>query len=176
MEKHLISEVCSHPLLQYRAEVRPDWIDRNDHMNNSFYLLISQEACLHSIRAWRGDAPSNGAGPFGNFITQALVTYIREIRRGTLLTIQCRLANCDAKRALVYAEMINSENGKLAATVERTSVNVIRAHPPKAAPYPTEVYANLRSVEQSHSGVPYLEGRSPVLALNSRRTASPPAA
>jgi acyl-CoA thioester hydrolase len=152
-------------LLHYMADVRPEWIDRNDHMNNSYYLVISQHACLDSIRTWRGDTTPNARGAFGNFITQALVTYIREIRSGTSLRIQCRLSACDAKRAHVYAELINSDNGKLAATVERTSINVLRGHPPKVVPYPEDVFANLKAVMASHAGLPYLEGRRPLLTL-----------
>src|SRR3954465_11903831 len=91
----------------YELTVRKEWIDRNDHMNNSFYLLASQEACLGALRTWRGDFTEGGRGPFGNFVTQALVTYIREVRFGIHLSIRCRLVSCDEKRSHVYAELID---------------------------------------------------------------------
>jgi acyl-CoA thioester hydrolase len=156
-------------LLHFCAEVRPEWIDRNDHMNNSYYLQISQEACLSSIRSWRGDSTPTERSPFGNFVTQALVTYIREIRTGTPIRIQCRLQASDTKRALVYAELINRDTGKLAAVVERATINVQRGHPPRVVPYAEGVYASLQATLRRHADVPYLEGRQPVLRIERSR-------
>src|SRR5215813_12548192 len=79
----------------YDVTIRKEWIDRNDHMNNSFYLLASQGGCLGALRVWRGDYVEGERGPFGNFVTQALVTYIREVRFGIRLSIRCRLVGCD---------------------------------------------------------------------------------
>ena len=110
----------------YDVTIRTEWIDRNDHMNNSFYLLASQTGCLGALRLWRGDFTEGQRGPFGNFVTQALVTYIREVRSGIHLSVRCRLVACDDKRSHVYAEMIDGDTLKLLATVERVSINVIR--------------------------------------------------
>ena len=156
----------------YDVTVRKEWIDRNDHMNNSFYLLASQEACLGALRRWRGDFTEGQRAPFGNFVTQALVTYIREVRFGIRLSIRCRLVGCDQKRSHVYAEMIDGENFKLLATVERTSINVVRGHPPKVVPYPDVVRSNLNEVQRRHAAAPYLEQRSPLLQLKQNRSAS----
>src|SRR5262245_43378652 len=123
----------------YDVTVREEWIDRNDHMNNSFYLLASQQACLGALRLWRGDFTEGNRAPFGNFVTQALVTYIREVRFGIRLSIRCRLVGCDEKRSHVYAEMIDRENSELLATVERTAINVLRGHPHKDVRYPGHV-------------------------------------
>jgi acyl-CoA thioesterase FadM len=156
----------------YDATVRKEWIDRNDHMNNSFYLLASQEACLGALRLWRGDFTAGDRAPFGNFVTQALVTYIREVRFGIRLSIRCRLVSCDEKRSHVYAEMIDGENFRLLATVERASINILRGHPPKVVSYPDVVQSNLNAVQRRHAEVPFLEQRSPLLQLKQNRPVS----
>jgi len=156
----------------YDVTVRKEWIDRNDHMNNSFYLLASQEACLGALRLWRGDFTEGKRGPFGNFVTQALVTYIREVRFGIRLSIRCRLVSCDQKRSHVYAEMIDGENFKLLATVERTSINVLRGHPPKVVSYPDVVQSNLKAAQRRHAAAPFLEQRSPLLQLEQSQSVS----
>ena len=152
----------------YDVTIRTEWIDRNDHMNNSFYLVASQTACLGALRLWRGDFTEGERGTFGNFATQALVTYIREVRFGIRLQIRCRLVACDEKRSHVYAEMIDGENAKLLAVVERTSINVLRGHPAKVVPYPDAVQSNLAAIQRQHAGAPFFEQRSPLLQLNNR--------
>ena len=159
-------------LQSYDVAIRKEWIDRNDHMNNSFYLLASQEACLGALRLWRGDFTEGQRAPFGNFVIQALVTYIREVRFGIRLSIRCRLVDCDEKRAHVYAEMIDLEKSKLLATVERTSINVMRGHPPKVVPYPDAVQSNLKAVQRRHAAASFLEQRSPLLQLKKNRPSS----
>ena len=152
----------------YDVAIREEWIDRNDHMNNSFYLVASQTACLGALRRWRGDTTEGERSHFGNFATQALVTYIREIRLGTRLQIRCRLFACDEKRAHVYAEMIDAESSKLLAVVERTTINVLRGHPAKVVPYPEAVRANLDAIRKRHAAAPFYEQRVPLLKLNNR--------
>ena len=154
----------------YDVAIRKEWIDRNDHVNNSFYLVASQPACLGALRLWRGDFTEGERGPFGNFVTQALVTYIREVRFGIRLQIRCRLVGCDEKRSHVYAEMIDGENFKLLATVERASINVLRGHPPKVVPYPDAVQSNLSAAQRRHAAAPFLEQRSPLLQLKQTRS------
>ena len=152
----------------YDVAIRQEWIDRNDHMNNSFYLVASQTASLGALRLWRGDFVETERGPFGNFVTQALVTYIREVRFGIRLSIRCRLIGCDEKRSHVYAEMIDGDSSKLLAVVERTSINVLRGHPAKVVPYPDAVQSNLAAIQRQHAGAPFFEQRSPLLQLNNR--------
>lgn len=152
----------------YDVTVLKEWIDRNDHMNNSFYLIASQTACLGALRLWRGDTVEGGRSPFGNFATQALVTYIREVRFGIRLLIRCRLFACDEKRSHVYGEMIDGDSSKLLAVVERTTINVKRGHPAKVVPYPDAVRANLDAIRKQHAGAPFFEQRTPLLKLNNR--------
>jgi len=156
----------------YDVTVRQEWIDRNDHMNNSFYLVASQTACLGALRLWRGDFTEGERAPFGNFATQALVTYIREVRFGIRLRIRCRLVSCDEKRSHVYAEMIDGENTRLLAVVERTTINVLRGHPAKVVPYPDAVQSSLNAAQRQHAAVPFLEQRSPLLRLKQNQSAS----
>ena len=156
----------------YDVTVLQEWIDRNDHMNNSFYLIASQTACLGALRLWRGDSVEGGRSPFGNFATQALVTYIREVRFGIRLKIRCRLFACDEKRSHVYGEMIDGDSLKLLAVVERTTINVRRGHPPKVVPYPDAVQANLKAMERRHAGAPFFEQRAPLLQLKQNRPAA----
>lgn len=153
----------------YDVPVQKEWIDRNDHMNNSVYLVASQTACLGALRLWRGDTVETTRGPFGNFATQALVTYIREVRFGIRLLIRVRLFACDEKRAHVYAEMIDADKSRLLAVVERTTINVLRGHPAKVVPYPEAVQANLKAIQKRHAAAPFFEQRTPLLQLNNRR-------
>jgi acyl-CoA thioester hydrolase len=156
-------------LRHFPTDVRKEWIDRNEHMNNSFYLVATQAAYLDAVRFWRGEPPGTGRTEFGNFVTQSLVTYIREVRDGASLVIVSRLVAVDDKRLHVYAEMFDSGRNILCAAVERTSINVVRGKPPKVVPYPAAVHERLTGVQTLHASAPYADGREPVLRLNPRR-------
>jgi acyl-CoA thioester hydrolase len=80
----------SSPLPRYRAIVLPEWTDRNEHLNNAFYLVLVQEAYIQALKTWRGEGhlPRTSTG---SFTMQSLVTYLREIRKGARVEIVPRL-------------------------------------------------------------------------------------
>ncbi|HEX2724861.1 MAG TPA: thioesterase family protein [Beijerinckiaceae bacterium] len=156
------------PLLpRYRAAVLPEWADRNEHLNNSYYLVAVQSAYVSALRLWRGEADRERSST-GNFTMQSLVTHVRELKLGANLLIVPRLLAVDEKRTHVLIELYNADKGFLGAVIEKTSINVIRGRPPKVANFSDEMRDRLQAVARSHAEAPMPSGIRPVLALNPR--------
>jgi acyl-CoA thioester hydrolase len=152
---------------RYRVAVIPEWADRNDHLNNSYYLVAVQSAYTAALRLWRGE-PDRERSSTGNFTMQSLVTHLRELRLGANLLVVPRLVAVDEKRAHVFIELYNEDKGFLGAVIEKTSINVVRGRPPKAANFSDEMRDQLQAVVATHADAPMPSGVRPVLALNPR--------
>ena len=75
-------EAIPAPFDRFRATVRAEWIDHNDHMNMGFYLVVFDHA-TDEFLAWVGlDAGHRRAVDVTTFCLEAHVTYHREVRAG----------------------------------------------------------------------------------------------
>lgn len=155
-------------LPRFRATVVPEWTDRNKHLNNAYYLIAVQSAYIAALKLWRGESELERSST-GNFTMQSLVTHLRELRLGASLLIVPRLLALDEKRTHVLIELHNEDEGFLGATIEKTSINVVRGQPPAVAALPDAIRERLTEVQRLHATLPMPKGVRPVLALNPRR-------
>ena len=155
-------------LPRYGAMVIPEWADRNQHLNNAYYLIAVQSAYVAALKLWRGEADRDRSST-GNFTMQSLVTHLRELRLGAKLLIIPRLIGLDEKRTHVLIELHNETEGYLGAVIEKTSINVNRGHPPAVTNFSDDIRHRLQDVLASHAGAPMPAGVRPILALNPRR-------
>jgi acyl-CoA thioester hydrolase len=160
-------------LPRYRAAVLPEWTDRNNHLNNAYYLIAVQGPYIDAVKHWRGEAHKERSST-GNFTMQSLVTHLRELRAGARLLIIPRLIGLDEKRTHALIEIYNEDEGCLGAVIEKTSINVARGEPPAVTRFSDEIFARLRDVLAAHAGVPMPAGIRPSLALDPRRPRTSP--
>jgi acyl-CoA thioesterase FadM len=154
-------------LPRYRAVVIPEWTDRNEHLNNSYYLVAVQSAHTAALKLWRGEAHRE-RGSTGNFTMQSLVTHVRELTLGANLLIIPRLVAVDEKRVHVLIELYDEHEGYLGAVIEKTSINVARGRPPKVTDFSDEMRQRLQAVVALHAEAPMPSGIRPGLVLNPR--------
>jgi acyl-CoA thioester hydrolase len=155
-------------LPRYRAAVIPEWTDRNEHLNNAYYLIAVQGCYLAALKAWRGEEHQDRSST-GNFTMQSLVTHLRELRLGAKLLVIPRLIGLDEKRAHVLIELHNEDEGYLGAVIEKTSINVARGQPPVVVNFSDVIRQRLQDVLAAHSNAPLPAGIQPALALNPRQ-------
>ena len=88
----------SAPLDRHRANVRPEWIDANGHMNVGYYVIAFDHAtdtlCDQLGVGWSYVEHRLGMV----FILEAHVTYDREVHAADLLRITTQILDHDAKR------------------------------------------------------------------------------
>jgi acyl-CoA thioester hydrolase len=171
---HIEASVAGHDrfgslvLPRYRATVLPEWADRNNHLNNAYYLVAVQSGFIDAMKLWKGESHLERSS-MGNFTMQSLVTHLRELRLGARLLVIPRLIGVDEKRTHVFIELHNEDEGYLGAVIEKTSINVARGRPPTVTTFSDEVRSLLEEVLARHAAAPLPAGIRPGLVLNPRR-------
>jgi acyl-CoA thioester hydrolase len=141
------------PFDRFRAVVRPEWIDHNQHMNMGFYLVVFDLA-TDEFLSWVGlDAAHRQARRVTTFCLEAHATYHREVRAGDPLRFTTRLVAHDDKRLHYFHEMWHGEAGYLAATNELMSLHVSQESR-RGAPMAVEVLERLGRIAAAHGRLP----------------------
>ena len=114
------------PLELYRCRVAPDWVDYNDHMTESAYLLAFGWASDAVFRYIGIDEGYRAAG--GSFYTvESHIRYFREASTGEPLRFTTQLLGHDAKRLHIFHSMFHSDSDELLSTNEQMLVHVHKA-------------------------------------------------
>ncbi len=143
----------SGPFDEFRAVVRPEWIDDNAHLNMGYYVVVFDQA-TDAFLAHIGLGPADRARMgVTTFTLESHVCYLRELREGAPLRFTTRLLGYDQKRIHYVHEMVHGDEGYLAATNELMSLHVSQATR-RAAPMADEVLTRLQTVMRAHEGLP----------------------
>jgi acyl-CoA thioester hydrolase len=152
------------PLRLHETRVRPEWVDYNGHMSEAFYVLIfgyATDALLdligmdHAYRTKTGNSL---------YTLEAHVTYLREVIEGEPVGVTTQLLELDHKRLRVFHAMHHAERDHLIATEELLLCNVDAATS-RSAPIQEEIAARLRSMLDTHRGLPVPEQAGRSIAL-----------
>jgi acyl-CoA thioester hydrolase len=138
--------------VETRLEIRPDWTDRNGHMNVAYYVLAFDRAtdALYDRLGVGWSSLEQGRSLF----TLAMnVDYLHEVFAGETVRISSRVIDCDAKRLHYWHEMTREHDGTLAATNEIIALNVGMATR-KSEPFPAEIAERLAAMRAAHSALP----------------------
>ncbi|WP_282606476.1 thioesterase family protein [Pelagibius sp. Alg239-R121] len=149
------------PFDQHRAEVLPEWIDYNGHMNVAYYVLAFDQATdaffdyIGLDEAYRRNTGGS------TFAVESFVTYQQEVVQGDPLRFTTQLLAHDSKRLRFFHRMYHATEGHLAATSEWLSLHVdlnIR----RVAPMPPALQDRLADIWEKHRNLalPEEAGRS----------------
>ena len=149
------------PTVIYSTEIKPEWLDYNNHMNVAYYVLVFDlafEELLLSLGL--GEQRAKTAG-ISTMALESHITYDREVSLGQEVEIRMQLLDYDHKRMHVYLEMhVKGSLGYLASTLEQISM-CVDLNERKSASFPAEVMAKIKNLsqQQSHLGHPDNIGR-----------------
>lgn len=145
------------PFLTTIMQVEPQWIDYNGHLNMAYYNVLFDRGI---DQMWL----ELGIGPQymkernrSTFTAEAHVRYLREIHLGDPAQVAVYILEADEKRIHTFEELRHATEGWISATSENITLHVdmgIR----KTAPFPPDIAARIRAVQQAHSAVPRPEG------------------
>ena len=96
-----------------------DWIDYNDHMNVSYYILIFDKYgsdTLNDLFLMGEDSAKKTKK--STMIVESYITYNQELRLNDEVDINCVYFNHDDKRLHYKMEIIHKEKKYLASTIE----------------------------------------------------------
>ena len=96
-----------------------DWIDYNDHMNVSYYLLIfdkyGADVLNDTFKMGENSAKTTGKS---TMIVESNITYNQELKLGDEVDVNLIYFDHDKKRLQYKMEMINKKEKFLASTIE----------------------------------------------------------
>lgn len=152
--------------VEMRLEIRPEWTDRNGHLNVAYYVLAFDRATdlLYDRVGLGWSTLEQGHSLF----TLAMnVDYLNEVFAGETVRISSRLLDSDTKRLHYFHAMVRERDDVLAATNEIIAVNVGMVAR-KSAPFAPAVVLRLAALTAAHSALPRPPQAGRTLALRRR--------
>ncbi len=156
------------PLALHRCEVKPEWVDYNQHMSESCYLLVFGDSSDAFFRYVGIDEAYREPGRS----VYTVETYIRNLREAALgepLRLTLRLLAFDHKRLHIAHEMHHGVRDTLLAIAEQILMHVDTTAG-KSAPFPPELLTRLDLIQRAHASD---DDTRPVLSLARRDDAQP---
>jgi acyl-CoA thioester hydrolase len=111
------------PLRLHRTTAPPEWMDYNDHMSESCYLLAFGDSADAFFR-WLGIDESYRAAGHSLYTSETHLHHRHEVALGEPLEMTLQLLDHDRRRVHVFHEMRHGETGVLLASAEQLLVHV----------------------------------------------------
>ena len=149
----------------HRGNVRPEWIDINDHMNVAYYVLAFDYGvdALWDRFGITDEYIANDRG--STFAVECHVTYQKELRKDDPYVVTSQLLGFDEKRVHQFQRLYHAEELYLAATAEWLTLHV-SLETRRVTPWPGHILQEMHRVARSQAGQarPVESGRQIVLA------------
>jgi acyl-CoA thioester hydrolase len=140
------------PFAEARADVRPEWIDYNGHMNVGYFSVvfdIAADAFLEFLGFTRSFREQHGSTTFA---LEQHLNFLREVNEGDTLRFEARLLDFDAKRFHFYQEMFRVGDDRPAASCEGLSAHVSTTTRRTAA-MPQALLERLAAIKRAHAAL-----------------------
>src|SRR3954463_11835198 len=131
------------PIIAFRGEVLPEWVDLNRHMNSMAYanLFWSHLSALFGRIGITADYPHGRR--LSIFQREAHIGWERELLEGQEIEIRSWLVAFDEKRIHHFHELWDVAGDRRAATMEYLSFHIdLEAR--RTGPIPDDIKANLQ--------------------------------
>ena len=140
------------PFVDFEGEVRPEWIDSNDHMNLAYYVVLfdmGTDAIYEAMGIGRDYRPTG----HGTFAAETHTVYANELLLGDRVRVTSQIMGLDAKRLHLAHEMHRLADGRLAAAQEILFLHVdLRVR--KVVPWLPQVFPRMQEAAAAHAGLP----------------------
>ncbi|MEH6577041.1 MAG: thioesterase family protein [Amphritea sp.] len=140
----------------YSTEIKPQWLDYNNHMNVAYYVLIFDMAGAELVGQLGLSEEVTRATDISWMVLENHITYNNEVVLNQPVEVRVQLLDHDAKRIHLYFEMYaKEENGEeyLASTLEQMAMCVnLKAR--RASAFPEAVAANIQAMAAQQAQLP----------------------
>ncbi|MDE2435216.1 MAG: thioesterase family protein [Sphingomonadales bacterium] len=154
------------PLRLFSPTVGPDWVDYNDHMSESCFLLAFGEQSDAFFRFIGIDEAYRAAG-HSLFTVQTMLFNLAEAHLGDRLELSLQLLDADAKRLHIFHAMHKAGTGELLATAEQMLLHVDTVAG-RAAPMPPDLIERIEAVRTAHASLPRPPQAGRTIAIQGR--------
>ncbi len=139
------------PLRLHRTTVRPEWVDYNGHMSESYYLLVFGDDADAFFRYIGIDDAYRAAG-HSLYTVETHLHHRGEAGEGEPLELSLQLLDHDSKRVHIFHRMLHGESGASLATAEQMLVHVDMAAG-RSVSMPAAITARLDDIHTAHAAL-----------------------
>jgi acyl-CoA thioester hydrolase len=146
-------DMIAAPFSTYRGEVRPGWVDDNNHMNLAYYLVLfdaGSDAIFEALGI--GESYRHQAG-CTSFAAETHLVYEREMNLGDMAVISTTIIDIDSKRLHLAHEMFCEGKPDRVCLQEIMFISVNLATR-RAAPWTPAALTNLQTAHAAHNALP----------------------
>ncbi|MEM7465332.1 MAG: thioesterase family protein [Pseudomonadota bacterium] len=149
-----LAPLPSDGIVTTEAEVLPEWLDYNDHMNVAYYIAAF-DLGIDAFKATIGiDLDYIQREKKSTVALESHITYQQEAALGEKLRIKTRLLNYDGKRCHIYQEMYRVDT--LLSTQETLSISFDTALR-KSCPFAKDVAPRYQQMFEAQQSLPVPE-------------------
>jgi len=140
------------PLPLHETQVRPEWVDYNDHMSESCYLLVFGDNSDAFFRFFGVDEKYRATG----YSLYTAETHLHNLGQAAVrdpVRLTLHLLDTDSKRLHIFHEMRHGDTGMLLATAEQLLLHV-NTTAGRVAPLPEHLQHRLERIRIAHTSLP----------------------
>jgi acyl-CoA thioester hydrolase len=152
------------PVPLYAASVRPEWIDRNGHLNLAYYVVLFDHATDLLFDALGIGAAYSERSGNSLFVAETHILYERELREAERVSVASYVLGADAKRLHFALQMHAAGEQRRAALQELMAVHVDMSAR-KVTPFPPDRRAAIAELAAVHAERPRPAGLGRRIAL-----------
>ncbi len=139
------------PFAAFEGEVRPEWIDSNDHMNLAYHVVLFDQG-TDAIYEAMGLGQEYRPTQHGTFAAETHTIYAAELLLGDRVRVTSQIIGLDEKRLHLAHEMHRASDGALAAAQELLLLHVdLRMR--KVVPWLPQVFPRMQAAALAHAGL-----------------------
>ncbi|HEX7404720.1 MAG TPA: thioesterase family protein [Candidatus Nanopelagicaceae bacterium] len=128
----------------YETEIRPDWIDYNEHMNDSAYAIVLSEANEEFLKFANIGSDYRSVTGCALYTVEAHIFYLAEVHQSDALHARTCIVELNEKKIRLKTELIRRD-GKLAARGEFLYLHFDQ-NVSSVKPFPDGVFAFLSTL------------------------------
>ncbi len=140
------------PLELHQATVPAEWLDYNQHMSESCYLLLVGEAADAFFRYIGIDEAYRAAG-HSLYTAETHLHHLREASQGDRLGVPLQLLDVGPKSLHLFHTVRDEATGEPVATAEQLLVHVHTASG-RVVPMPDDLHSRLTAIREAHAVLP----------------------
>lgn len=139
----------------YSTEIKPEWLDYNNHMNVAYYVLVFDLAGEQFIcDLGLGEDVTRETG-ISWMVLENHITYDNEVVLGQEIEVRLQIMDHDNKRLHLYFEMFaKRDDGEeyLASTLEQMAM-CVDLNKRKSSTFPKDVAAKIEELAESQASL-----------------------
>ncbi len=118
----------------WQGPCRPEWLDYNGHMNETYYLLVASWGTDRLMELVGCDQAYREGGQGTLYTLETHIRYFQEVKEGEALSVTSQLVERDAKRLRLY-NRVWAEDTELPAAGAEFLLLHVAGTPPRSAPF-----------------------------------------